>query len=241
MDPPLRVSRQKMYAMFTAINVNGVDRNIKQTDFVDFFTNLYQRRLHLLENMEQSESKECEQLIELIASESNQSPTRKAALVEEKKQLDVLLSHMNIMLRRVRLVVKAGNEFLQHPLSKAGLGEMTTEEARVPGEEASQRIGRINAMLSNRIYKRNQILPLAHQRLGQTYAYGSEGDSLQHMVEQGKCWLEKDLFDNIPHTEHVPSDSSGINKALPGPFANVVRNVGLSEESVRRASQGPRR
>ena len=30
MDPPLRVSRQKMYAMFTAINVNGVDRNIKQ-------------------------------------------------------------------------------------------------------------------------------------------------------------------------------------------------------------------
>ena len=134
-----------------------------QTDFVGFFTNLYQRRLHLLENMEQSESKECEQLIELIASESNRSPTRKAALVEEKKQLDVLLSHMNIMLRRVRLVVKAGNEFLQHPLSKAGLGEMTTEEARVPGEEASQRIGRINAMLSNRIYKRNQILPLAHQ------------------------------------------------------------------------------
>jgi hypothetical protein len=34
------------------------------------------------------------------------------------------------------------------------------------------------------------------------------------MVEQGKCWLEKDLFDNIPHIEHVPSDSSGINKVV---------------------------
>ena len=77
--------------------------------------------------------------------------------------MEALLSNVKIMLRRVRLVVKAGNEFLQHLLSKAGLGEITTEEARVPGEEASQRIGRINAMLSNRIYKRNQIVPLAHQ------------------------------------------------------------------------------
>ena len=40
MEPPLKIDRPKMYAMFTAINANGVDRQIAPADFVGFFGKL---------------------------------------------------------------------------------------------------------------------------------------------------------------------------------------------------------
>ena len=262
MEPPLKIDRPKMYAMFTAINANGVDRQITPADFVSFFSKLYQQRFRLLDNMARKISTDLETMKELIAEEPK-GPARSDLLKEQKAHVK-LLSHVQTMLRRVKLVVTAASEFLNQPQGfsmnrtgsgvgtsgtpgqgqGAGQGDPQQPEGEggavdTPGAQATHRIGRINEMLCNRIYKRNQILPLAHQVLGMTYC--AEGDSLQTAVEQGKWRLERELGELMGAGVDVGAELSGpaVGAALetaPGPFANVLKNVGMSRESVYRAT-----
>eukprot|EP00618_Florenciella_parvula_P017240 CAMPEP_0119479220 /NCGR_PEP_ID=MMETSP1344-20130328/8588_1 /TAXON_ID=236787 /ORGANISM="Florenciella parvula, Strain CCMP2471" /LENGTH=758 /DNA_ID=CAMNT_0007513437 /DNA_START=52 /DNA_END=2324 /DNA_ORIENTATION=+ len=113
MEPPLKIDRPKMYAMFTAINANGVDRQITPADFVSFFSKLYQQRFRLLDNMARKISTDLETMKELIAEEPK-GPARFDLLKEQKAHVK-LLSHVQTMLRRVKLVVTAASEFLNQP------------------------------------------------------------------------------------------------------------------------------
>ena len=112
MEPPLEVDRSAMFSMFTAMNANGVDRKIKPTDFVDFFTKLYQQRSAVLWRVKDKVERDVTHMEAEIAAETRTSVRND--LLRQKRSHVKLLTRIKAMVSGSRLKLESRKRFLSH-------------------------------------------------------------------------------------------------------------------------------